>query len=109
VLYDSNKEQLQPDCVKALERVFRLCDFDLDGALADEEMDYFQERCFGKKLDKQQASDLKKLVRESLTNGVTANGITLEGFVFLHHMLMQKGHPERVWTVLRKVTTPIDC
>jgi len=41
-LFDQETQTLRPQCVKALKRVFILCDHDKDGALSDSELNDFQ-------------------------------------------------------------------
>ena len=39
--------QLKPRCVRALKRIFQICDEDADGFLSDRELNHFQATCFG--------------------------------------------------------------
>ena len=39
--------QLKPRCVRALKRIFQICDEDADGFLGDRELNHFQATCFG--------------------------------------------------------------
>ncbi|TPP56994.1 Mitochondrial Rho GTPase, partial [Fasciola gigantica] len=89
-------------CVRALIRVFRICDTDNDGYLSDRELEAFQSRCFSVPLTTQSLQDVKQLVRQSCPGGVTLNGITQKGFLFLHLIFVQKGRHETTWTVLRQ-------
>lgn len=41
-LFDQEAQTLKPRCVRALKRIFILCDLDRDGALSDEELNDFQ-------------------------------------------------------------------
>ena len=41
-LFDQELQILKPRCVRALKRIFILCDFDRDGALSDAELNDFQ-------------------------------------------------------------------
>ena len=47
-LFDQETQTLKPRCVRALKRIFILCDHDRDGALSDAELNDFQVsfRCF---------------------------------------------------------------
>ena len=40
-LFDQETQTLKPRCVRALKRIFILCDHDRDGALSDDEMNDF--------------------------------------------------------------------
>ena len=41
-LFDQESQTLKPRCVRALKRIFILCDLDRDGALSDSELNEFQ-------------------------------------------------------------------
>lgn len=41
-LFDQESQALKPRCVRALKRIFILCDLDRDGALSDAELNDFQ-------------------------------------------------------------------
>lgn len=41
-LFDQESQTLKPRCVRALKRIFILCDHDKDGALSDAELNDFQ-------------------------------------------------------------------
>jgi Ras family protein T1 len=41
-LFDQETQTLRPRCVRALKRIFILCDHDRDGALSDAELNDFQ-------------------------------------------------------------------
>lgn len=41
-LFDQESQTLKPRCVRALKRIFILCDHDRDGALSDPELNDFQ-------------------------------------------------------------------
>lgn len=41
-LFDQETQTLKPRCVRALKRIFILCDHDRDGALSDAELNDFQ-------------------------------------------------------------------
>lgn len=41
-LFDQETQTLRPQCVRALKRIFILCDHDKDGALSDAELNDFQ-------------------------------------------------------------------
>ncbi|KAA3682392.1 mitochondrial Rho GTPase 1 [Paragonimus westermani] len=101
-LYDAERKELTPACIRALTRVFRICDTDNDGYLSDRELEAFQSRCFSVPLTTQSLQDVKQLIRQSCPGGVTLNGITQKGFLFLHLIFVQKGRHETTWTVLRQ-------
>lgn len=102
-LYDVNEHTLKPNAVAALKRIFRLCDKDKDGVLNDEELNQFQYECFGVELKPKEREGVKNVVRDNTTDGLDANGfVTLNGFLYLHKLFIQKGRLETTWAVLRK-------
>lgn len=101
-LYIMSQKELTPGCKKALSRIFKICDTDADGILNDGELNAFQRRCFNAPLQPQVLEDVKSVIRKNIQNGVSRNGITLDGFVFLHKLFIERGRNETTWTVLRK-------
>ncbi|XP_052187369.1 mitochondrial Rho GTPase 1-like isoform X2 [Diospyros lotus] len=100
-LFDQETQALKPRCVRALKRIFLLCDHDMDGALNDRELNEFQVRCFNAPLQPAEIAGVKQVVQEQLPEGVNELGLTLEGFLFLHALFIEKGRLETTWTVLR--------
>ncbi|KAK1291505.1 Rac-like GTP-binding protein RAC13 [Acorus calamus] len=101
-LFDQESQTLKPRCVRALKRIFILCDNDRDGSLSDTELNDFQVRCFNAPLQPSEIAGVKKVVQEKLPEGVNERGLTLTGFLFLHALFIEKGRLETTWTVLRK-------
>ncbi|KAM8843425.1 mitochondrial Rho GTPase 1-A-like isoform 1-T1 [Synchiropus picturatus] len=101
-LYCPEKKDMKSLCVKALTRIFKVSDLDNDGVLNDNELNFFQRTCFNTPLEHQALEDVKNVVRRNLSNGVSDNGLTLKGFLFLHTLFIQRGRHETTWTVLRR-------
>ncbi|XP_042283293.1 mitochondrial Rho GTPase 1b isoform X1 [Thunnus maccoyii] len=101
-LYCPEKKDMKPLCVKALTRIFKVSDLDNDGILNDNELNFFQRTCFNTPLESQALEDVKNVVRRNLSDGVSDNGLTLKGFLFLHTLFIQRGRHETTWTVLRR-------
>uniref|UniRef100_A0A0D9W0J8 Mitochondrial Rho GTPase n=1 Tax=Leersia perrieri TaxID=77586 RepID=A0A0D9W0J8_9ORYZ len=101
-LFDQEAQSLKPRCVRALKRIFILCDHDRDGALSDVELNDFQVKCFNAPLQPTEIAGVKRVVQEKMPEGVSDNGLTLTGFLFLHALFIEKGRLETTWTVLRK-------
>uniref|UniRef100_A0A8D0ARG2 Ras homolog family member T1 n=1 Tax=Sander lucioperca TaxID=283035 RepID=A0A8D0ARG2_SANLU len=101
-LYCPDKKDVRPLCVKALTRIFKVSDLDNDGILNDNELNFFQRTCFNTPLESQALEDVKNVVRKNLSDGVCDNGLTLQGFLFLHTLFIQRGRHETTWTVLRR-------
>jgi mitochondrial Rho GTPase 1 len=100
-LFDSKESMLKPAAVAALQRVFYLCDKDKDGVLNDREMEEFQMKCFHKTLNPEDLEYIKDTIRRVSPEGVTATGVTSEGFVLLCKIYAEKGRHETVWIILR--------
>ncbi|GAV63169.1 EF_assoc_1 domain-containing protein/EF_assoc_2 domain-containing protein/Miro domain-containing protein [Cephalotus follicularis] len=101
-LFDQESQTLKPRCVRALKRIFILCDHDRDGALSDAELNDFQVKCFNAPLQPSEIVGVKRVVQDKLEEGVNERGLTLTGFLFLHALFIEKGRLETTWTVLRK-------
>ncbi|KAL1551030.1 Mitochondrial Rho GTPase 1 [Salvia divinorum] len=101
-LFDQEQQVLKPRCVRALKRIFILCDQDRDGSLSDAELNEFQVKCFNAPLQASEIVGVKRVVQEKLREGVDDCGLTLLGFLFLHALFIEKGRLETTWTVLRK-------
>ncbi|XP_020252265.1 mitochondrial Rho GTPase 1-like [Asparagus officinalis] len=109
-LFDQETQSLKPRCIRALKRIFILCDTNRDGALtlSDSELNDFQVKCFSASLQPTDIVRIKKVVQENMPDGVNENGLTLTGFIFLHVLFIEKGRLETIWTVLRKFGYDID-
>uniref|UniRef100_A0A670Y1Z2 Uncharacterized protein n=1 Tax=Pseudonaja textilis TaxID=8673 RepID=A0A670Y1Z2_PSETE len=93
---------LRPACAQALTRIFTMSDQDNNQILSDEELNYFQKSCFGNPLAPQALEDVKMVVWKNTTDGVQDNGLTLNGFLFLNTLFIQRGRHETTWTILRR-------
>ncbi|ESK95749.1 mitochondrial rho gtpase 1 [Moniliophthora roreri MCA 2997] len=101
-LYDSRDHVLKPACVKALKRIFKLCDMNKDGVLDPVELNEFQRKCFDAPLQLQELEGIREMVNQHADGGVRDGGLTELGFLFLHTIFIQRGRLETTWTVLRK-------
>ncbi|XP_048336186.1 mitochondrial Rho GTPase 1 [Ziziphus jujuba] len=100
-LFDTETKTLKPLCECALKRIFILCDRYRVGALSDVQLNDFQVKCFGFPFQDSEIRGLKRTVQEKLPAGVNERGLTLEGFLFLHALYIEKGRTETTWIVLR--------
>ncbi|KAK7242987.1 hypothetical protein RIF29_37769 [Crotalaria pallida] len=100
-LFDHENQALTDRCVRALRRIFVLCDRNMDDALDDAELNEFQVRCFGAPLQPDEIAGVKTVVQQKVPEGVNSHGLTLPGFIYVHMMFLKKGHPETLWAVLR--------
>eukprot|EP00069_Balaena_mysticetus_P016017 bmy_01882T0 len=101
-LYDPEAKQLMPKCAQALTRIFRLSDQDMDQVLSDQELNAFQMSCFGHPLAPQALEDVKMVVSKNVAGGVRDDRLTLDGFLFLNMLFIQRGRHETTWTILRR-------
>ncbi|KAJ2357797.1 ERMES complex Ca(2+)-binding regulatory GTPase gem1 [Coemansia sp. RSA 2618] len=101
-LYDSQDHAMKPKCSEALVRIFRLCDTDGDGILNDAELNEFQRKCFNTPLQQRELEGVKEIITASRPDGITAGGLNIEGFLYLHLLFIQRGRVETTWMVLRR-------
>lgn len=101
-LFNTSDRDLTEGCKAALGRIFKICDLDNDGLLSDTELNTFQRRCFNAPLQAQGLDDVKSIVMKNVRDGVVDDALTLDGFLFLHCLFIQRGRHETTWTVLRK-------
>ncbi|KAL4395307.1 hypothetical protein HN51_023246 [Arachis hypogaea] len=101
-LFDYERNALTDRCVRALRRIFVICDQDMDGALNDEELNEYQVRCFNAPLQPSEIARVKRLIEQKVPEGVNYTGLTFPGFIYIHNMYLKKGSTETFWTVLRK-------
>ncbi|KAE9621950.1 hypothetical protein Lal_00032934 [Lupinus albus] len=100
-LFDHESQALTDRCVRALRRIFVLCDRNMDDALDDTELNEFQVRCFGAPLQSSEIAGVKTLVQQKVPEGLNSHGLTFPGFIYIHKMFLKKGRPETLWAVLR--------
>ncbi|KAF4978676.1 hypothetical protein FZEAL_4994 [Fusarium zealandicum] len=101
-LFDYKEGHLKPACVRALKRIFYLCDKDQDGYLNEGEMRDFQARCFDKPLTTDDLDNIKLSISKSLPGSNLERGIDQQGFLQLNKLYAEKGRHETIWIILRK-------
>ncbi|KAG2484520.1 hypothetical protein HYH03_016660 [Edaphochlamys debaryana] len=101
-LYDRTDRVMRQAAVRALKRIFIIFDQDKDGTLSDGEINQFQSACFGISLSAEELRGIKQVVRQQVPGGYTDTGLTLEGFLFLQGLFIERGRLETVWQVLRR-------
>ena len=101
-LYEPEAQKLRPLCARALKRIFMLCDTDGDGILNDAELNAFQVECFNAPLQPEELIGVKQVVSEKCPEGISNDGLTLKGFLFLHALFIERGRLETTWSVLRQ-------
>ena len=101
-LYSPQDGYLKPESKIALTRIFKLCDTDNDGVLNNAELSHFQKLCFNTPLASQALQDVKNVVKKNCPDGVINDCLTLDGFLYLHLLFIQRGRHETTWAVLRK-------
>ncbi|CAL0310342.1 unnamed protein product [Lupinus luteus] len=100
-LFDHETQALTDQCVRALRRIFVLCDRNMDDALDDTELNEFQVRCFSAPLQSSDIAGVKAIVQHKVPEGLNSHGLTFPGFIYIHKMFLKKGRPETLWAVLR--------
>jgi len=101
-LFSHDEQQLTEKCERSLLRIFKICDMDNDDLLNDVELNEFQKRCFRNSLPSHGLQEVKNIISRNLEGGVTEEGVTINGFLFLHTLFIQKGRQETTWTALRR-------
>lgn len=98
-------QQLEPKCVKAIKRTFRLYNRDRNGILSREELNEYQHDCFGMRLLATEMDTMMEFLASAIPDGVAANGngIFLEGFQYLWQLFIDRHRPESCWQVLRSL------
>eukprot|EP00049_Salpingoeca_infusionum_P028033 m.35795 g.35795 ORF g.35795 m.35795 type:complete len:629 (-) comp9923_c0_seq1:153-2039(-) len=100
-VYDMTTRSLTPAFMKALRRVFVLCDEDKDNLLNDRELYNFQSSVFNTPLSSQELAEIKAVTERNRAGGIENNCFTREGFFFLQELFILKGRLETTWRVLR--------
>jgi len=101
-LWNYQEKDLTESCQKALGLIFKICDMDNDGIMSDAELARFQRKCFNMDLESGTLDSLKAVVMKSCPEGIDSNGLTLQGFITLNSLFIQRGRHETTWTILRK-------
>ena len=101
-LYNAEDKELTPKCRRALVHIFKLSDFDNDGLLSDQELNEFQTRCFDMPLTDVAIEEVKRAVTSVNPKGVLDDCLTLDGFLNLHQLFIQRGRHETTWAILKR-------
>lgn len=107
-LYCHESQALTDRCVRALRRIFVLCDSDMDDALNDAELNDFQVRCFNVALKSSEIEGIKTVVHQNVPEGINSRGLTFPGFLYVHTMFLRQQRAEALWAVLRSFGYDID-
>lgn len=102
-LYDEKRREVQPKCLKAIKRAFRLYNRDRSGLLSREELNEYQHDCFGMRLLATEMDTMMEFLASAVPDGVSSSGsgIFLDGFIFLWKLFIDRNRPESCWQVLR--------
>ncbi|CEP03313.1 Mitochondrial Rho GTPase [Plasmodiophora brassicae] len=100
-LFDRATKSLTTPFIKALTRIFRHCDADMDGKLSSSELDSFQDQCFEVPLKQTDIAAIKRLLWQKDHSYVRDDGVTLDGFLYLQQVFIERGKTETPWRVLR--------
>nr|CCA14619.1 mitochondrial Rho GTPase putative [Albugo laibachii Nc14] len=104
-LYNSKERKIQPKCVKAIRRVFRLYNRAGNGIMTREELNDYQQDCFGVRLLPEELDTLVEYLSHTISSGVTqdSRGLYFEGFLHLWKLFIDRNRPESCWQVLRSL------
>ncbi|KAL3666632.1 hypothetical protein V7S43_008254 [Phytophthora oleae] len=104
-LYNEKKRQLQPKCLKAIKRTFRLYNRDRSGILSREELNEYQYDCFGVRLLSTEIDTLMEYLSSEVPAGVAPDrsGLFVDGFIYLWWLFIDRNRPESGWQVLRSL------
>ncbi|XP_044596370.1 mitochondrial Rho GTPase isoform X2 [Cotesia glomerata] len=101
-LYNDSTQELTEECKVALQRIFKIYDFDNDGLLNDMELNAFQQSCFNTPLQPQVLEDVKAVLSKNISDGTCNGCVTMKGFMYLQCLFIQRGRNETTWAALRK-------
>jgi hypothetical protein len=88
-----DQKTLTQDYERALLRIFRICDKDMDGLLNDFELMEFQTEVFKAELQKKHITALKEVLRsecQDVDEAQIKNGVNFEAFKALQRILINK-------------------
>ena len=88
--------------MKALTRIFKLCDANRDGVWDNSELNEFQRKCYDAPLQLKEMEGIKNMVKGQVPNAIKDDGLTEAGFLYLHTLFIRQGRTEATWTALRR-------
>lgn len=96
---------MQPKCLKAIKRTFRLYNRDRSGILSREELNKYQYDCFGVRLLSTEIDTLMEYLSSEVPSGVAPDrsGLFVDGFIYLWWLFIDRNRPESGWQVLRSL------
>lgn len=104
-IFDSKEGNLKPAAVKALRRVFFLCDADLDGYLNFKEFSDLHSRCFGRAASRSHYDEILQTVNAIILpewdSRGESRGILESAFIILNKLYAERGRHETIWGILR--------
>ncbi len=103
-LFDHLEKKLKWDYERALLRIFRICDKNMDNYLDDNELCDFQVQVFKHELQKDHITALKEVLRQECDEYdefQQQRGISFEAFKSLQRVLILKMKLQTNWTILR--------
>lgn len=106
-LFDSKEGLLKPAAMRALRRIFFLCDQDQDGHLDYKEYTALHQRCFGRPATPAQFAEVLRTVNAIIlperdsSGALTEHGLLELAFIILNKLYVERGRHETVWGILR--------
>lgn len=99
VLMNKESKQLQPNFVKAIERIFRIMDSDGDGWLSDKNLVDLQHRVFNMDMNQNELRAMKEIISDELNDNSTRYGISLAAFQIIFRKLLDMIKIKNCWVL----------
>lgn len=99
-LFSDDRKHLSEDVVRRLHRVFILVDSDADGRVGRKEFKTYQAECFGQRINDDEVDYIHQLLLKEDPGFVVEDGITLQGFIWVHLHILRKHRARTQWEVL---------
>ena len=99
-LYNLRSKDITPKFKRALIRIFRILDKDMDGKLSDQELATLQERVFKNELNADDIRVIKEMIHRELEE-IHEEHITFDGFLTLHKKCIEMLKIQISWSILR--------
>lgn len=104
-IFDSKEGNLKPAAVRALKRIFFLCDAEQDGHLNMKELSALHKKCFGRGISESDYAEIVNRVDSVILPDTDHHGESLgiseSGFIILNKIYAETGRHETIWGILR--------
>ena len=86
---------------KALNRIFRIFDIDMDGLLSDKELQLLQKHCFNESLSIEDISKIKDIIIKENPKAIQDNALMCNGLEILMKLFLCHNKVYAPWNILR--------